>query len=455
MSISLSERGDHIIRVLVATLILAAVALVSAVSALLRPVADDYAHGALAIDGFWGATSQWWVGWSGDISLIIGQVLVVGMPLAWFPLGVASSVGFLLSGLFVGGLGVVVLGLAKNVRGWPVISVWAVITLSWWVFLWVRELAMPNSENRAVAEFLTHWQTVNVAYVIFPALNVAVFLFLIRGSLPRGKMSGAVVLMLGLIAGTSGLVMGAALAAFAMVVALAKWVTSGFRSTLSIFLYAVSAFGGVVIAISAPGARARSEYLPDVELQNFIFDIFRSVPRGVGNWLGFVISYETLLVMGVGVLTAWLVGVYQSPSRNRVLWETIVLLIPLSLLVSVIAAVSQLASYQAHWHFVSTRLLVFVSALALGHGLYFVVRGFLARKKLGVTSVWVVKLSTIASVLGLLSAGAVAMASSVIDRELAWESGEAPLRGAQDREEELWRTGWEKIEEHRSNRFGP
>ena len=455
MRFSRNQRANLVLKGLTVALIFASIALVLAISVLLRPVADDYAHGASAVAGFWSATTGWWLSWSGDLSLIVGQVLLVGMPLAWLPLEVTSSVGFVFAGLIVGGLGAVALGLVKHSEKWPVISAWALITLSWWVFLWARQLAVPDFENRLVAEFLTHWQTVNVAYVIFPAINVVVFLFLVRGALSRGKLAGTIALFLGFISGTSGLVMGFALAAFGMVIGVAKSVTAGFRSALSMFLYALGAIGGAAVATSAPGARVRSEYLPDFQLQASFFDIFRSIPRGVGNWLGFVFSYETLLVIGVGVLTAWLVGVDQSPSRNRVLWETVVLLIPFSLLVSVITAVSQLAAYEAPWHFVSTRLLVFVSAIALGHGLYYAVRGLLLGKGLGATSVWVLKLSAIVTVLGLLATGAVALASSVIDREVAWQSGEAPLRGAQDREDDNWRAGWEIIEEHRSNRFGP
>lgn len=227
MRFSRSQRANLFLKGLTVAAIFASIALVLAISVLLRPVADDYAHGASAVAGFWSATTGWWLGWSGDLSLIVGQVLLVGMPLAWLPLEVTSSVGFVFSGFIVGGLGAVALGLVKHSEKWPVISVWALITLSWWVFLWARQLAVPDFENRRVAEYLTHWQTVNVAYVIFPAINVVVFLFLVRGALSRGKLAGTIALFLGFISGTSGLVMGVALAAFGMLIVVAKSVTAG------------------------------------------------------------------------------------------------------------------------------------------------------------------------------------------------------------------------------------
>jgi len=424
-----------------------------AVSTLLRPLADDYAFGATAADGFWNAIYVWWSGHSGDIFLVFVWVLVVGMPLVWLPMGLTSSVSFLLAGAFVGGLGLLALGLTAGLSRWRILTVWVVLTLGWWIHLWVRELVFPSFENLGVAAYLTHWQTVNVAYVIVPALHFVMFLLLLRGRLLPGRFEAVPAVFLGLILGTSGYVVAVSLGVFAFLIGVGKWVISGLRSSLTFFVYSLGALAGVLISLNGPGTQARRQSLPDLEAQTFVFSAIRTAPTGISNWLEIVFSFEILFAVCIGMLTAWFVGnLGDRAARQRRALETVLFLAPLSLLFAVVTAVSELAAYEADWHLTSTKLLVFVWSTVLGHVLYFLLHDFLGSRGGFELPVWVGKVSILASILGLVTAGTVAAAGAIVDRHIAWESGDAPVRWAQDKEADWLKPNWEKIEEFRTGR---
>lgn len=422
-------------------------------SFLLRPVADDYAHGANAIGGFWSSILLWWSSWSGDISSLVILALLVGLPLVWLPYGAASSIAFLLTGLVVGWVVVLALNLSRGLPRWIIALVWSAVTLAWWTFLWASELVFPGDRNLAVAEYITHWQTVNVLYVLIPALHLVAFFALLDGRLFGKRFSSLLILFLGFLLGTSGLVWGASLGAFALIIALGKWILNGVQTAAPFFYYSLGTLVGIVVAVNSPGANVRRQFLPEIEIPAAIFAAIRVAPKGIGNWFEIVFSFQSLLLVSIGMLTAWFIGgrVPKVVSKKKMLGR-VFLLLPFSLLLATVNAVSEIATYEASWHLISTQLIVFLFAVLFGHHLYFRLRSLLPRSKSFELHIWVGKLTLLLIILGMVTAGTVGATSSMVDRRVDWESGDAPLLGAADRNEDWVNSAWQILENHRTNR---
>lgn len=445
------EKKTNYLLVLTAGVLASGTSTIASLAFLLRPVADDYSHGAYAIDGFWDSVLFFWSSWSGDIFMVAFLALLVGLPLVWLPFGASSAIAFLLTGIVVGGIATLALSLPNRLPGWRIMLVWSAVTFGWWTYLWSRELVFPDDDNRVLAEFLTHWQTVNVAYVLVPAINLVVFFALVEGRFSGRRFSPFLAVLLGLLLGTSGLVWGASLGAFVLLLAFGKWILTGMRSAVACFSYFLGAVVGILISVNSPGANNRRRHLPELDFPSAIFDAFRAAPGGVGNWFETVFSFQTLLALGIGMLTAWFSGcqLRRALSEKRAL-RLVLLLAPLSLLLSTISSISQIAAYEAPWHIVSTQLLVFLSAIVFGHYLYFLFSWLLSRASGLDLQIWVGKVTVLLAILGLLAAGTLRMAGSIVDRRAEWEAGNAPLLSASDRNEEWVNGYWIILENHRS-----
>jgi voltage-gated potassium channel Kch len=421
---------------------------------LLRPVGDYYSFGSSATKGFLRSVVEWWGGWSGDISLVVVWVLLVGLPLVWLPFGASSSIAFLVTGIVVGGVAVVALSLSKRLPWWRTALVWSTVTFGWWTFLWARGFVFPDGNNRVLAEYLTHWQTVNVSYVIVPALHLVVFFALIDGR-PFGKrFTSFFVVFLGLLLGMSGLVWGASLGAFALLLVFGKWILTGIRSGVPFLYYFLGAAIGILISLNSPGANARRQYLPELEFPEAIFSAIRAAPKGVGNWFETVFSVQTLLVLGIGMVTAWFADsqLQRTPLGERPL-RLVFFLVPLSLLLATVSSISQSAVYEAPYHILSTQLLVFLWSILLGHYFYLRLKILLSRASGFDLQIWVGKTTILMTILGLLTAGTVGVTSSIVDRRDAWEAGNAPVGDWYDREDEDWiKSAWETLQNYRSSR---
>ena len=73
------------------------------VSHKLRPGSDDYCFGWISAQyGLIGGTAHWWNSWSGYLYLMFMASLLVGLPLAHLPFGIASAIPFLFSSVLLG-----------------------------------------------------------------------------------------------------------------------------------------------------------------------------------------------------------------------------------------------------------------------------------------------------------------------------------------------------------------
>ena len=67
----------------------------------LRPVGYDYAIAVTASKGLFGGTLDYWEIWSGDVTQVFSNILLVGTPLVHAPWSLASAVPFAAAALAV------------------------------------------------------------------------------------------------------------------------------------------------------------------------------------------------------------------------------------------------------------------------------------------------------------------------------------------------------------------
>lgn len=431
---------------------------ISAGSTMLRPIADDYCHGAIALNGAGSALTFWFFGWSTDLVGLLAGVGLVGLPLANFPFWAASSVAFISSGIAVGALGLSALlpTLRANFTRNFVASL--TISVGWWLHLRVGQvLEFPagadpgDSKVVSLAEILTHWQTINGGVV-----TVSLTLILLLWSYfyaSRSKRGGAWILAFAaFLFGAGSLVLALSAVAVGSLLTVCMLLLRRRDEARRLGLVSISTLTGVVVSLSAPGAAVRFDTNVSLDSGSLLL-AFRSMPFGVTDWLDSMVSFPTLFAFGIGALLAGTVLRTADSTREAMNLGSISFVFILTSLVFFVAVqASEILVYNGLWHFVPAQILIFVGSVTLGVHAATWVSQWLARNKrfeapgLVAAAVLIIGISWLA----VISTGA--LMSSAQERLLAWESGPAEIRNLnymQDRGTDWVNACWVELENGR------
>lgn len=431
---------------------------IAIVSTDLRPLADDYCHGARATLGYVGSVAVWFQTWIGDLFQLAITALLVGQPLAHLPFALASAVPFLAT------LGVVALAAFVAIAGAPVgargdrilFATLAVPTLiiTWLGYWWIPAAIEPSESDRPwlLAAGITDWQTVAVQYALVPALLIGAGL-IIEFRRPRRRWITAVLFgLLGLASGLGGLVFGVASLVFVPALFLGRVIHARAVSTARLIetaAFAVFCVVGITIAYFAPGSLVRNANLLPIrpfgvdvtpgELLRWVF------PQGVLDWVGMLFGAGTVVAVLVGLSLA-LAGTRLRTVGSASSTASVGLsLVAFSLIIAVASRAADGFSYEGFWHEVVPRSVMFLGMLALGAAAG--VR--LGRHPDGAGRLAQIAVLAAGAVVAVTVLGSLLVMQSHIEQRLAqWSVGAAPS-SALDLETEWVQDCWATIGDFR------
>lgn len=418
----------------------------------IRPVADDYCTGAeVAERGVLGATWNAYNTWAGDLTTVLLNYSVVGIPLARFPWDLASVTTYILVivtvSVFVGAL--IVMGWETKLQSWLGIApVVLLISMgSWITYFWAPLTWSYTVEEFRFANGITSWQVVNALYSI-PSALISMYLILLYvrfAELSFWRRPRIVHAFLHFLLGMAGVV--ASLAFICVSLSVALWfaltrhvsyprpsksireLVIGWGSLGSAWLV------GFCIMWFSPGLSQRRQTYAGTEaftfpletrtpgtLLDFVF------PEFFQSWLDGVLTVGALVVFFFGVIGGTLL---QSFSHRRlplesariVGWSATIALFSLAL--AFFARMGQAETYIAFWHFSSSRVATMLALLTLGIATATYTLKFPALRPAVVGSA-----ALIVIVITLPSVRL--MNQSVYERYGQWKDGPAPISVVRD-----------------------
>ena len=201
-------------------------------------------------------------------------------------------------------------------------------------------------------------------YGILPVVSLFLTLKLFDGSQFRGRR--IFFIFSGLVVGSSGYVTAAAMLALAISnIAIRRFIGTKPKANevtdtlLFVSLVAISFY----LSMNSPGALIRRGYLAN----DWNFDsVLSAAFGGIEEFFGSIFSTVTLLMIVAGALLSKLLDVFNlrsNSTRNEINSITLLLL---SFAVSIISKVSELFSYEAFWHPISTKTFLFLGLIGVG-----------------------------------------------------------------------------------------
>lgn len=392
----------------------------------IRPIADDYCAAAGSTSGVLAYMNNLILTWSGDYTQVLFNGVLVAFPLSSLPmyfLGLLTLFLFVL--LLLSILYVFNKNFADSNSKFSSFALLAALVLSVWNVYWALPAALTSQsgydrllDSKEIFSGVFGWPTVIVQY-----LTVPFFLVLIGLLLARNSRSGFLTLFTtGLIIGTSGYALALAILLSSSLFLLFRNTQFGLSKT---FTLNSGIFLGAMFSYFSLGAQLRSESL---SLQD-------SSVKSATRW--FIVSFLefTTSIFNVGIFFVVLIGflisrfVYQFFSfkfmSNNL--DTLFKFSSAFLLVYfAVISVSEFFTYNAFWHLITFRSLLFFY--------FFFIGVYLGNRFRGIASYLPNSLATVVTCCLLLSAffAVYDTNASIIERRIAWHMGPAALPGISD-----------------------
>jgi len=413
-------------------------------SRLLRPIADDYGIAVVAHGGLFEGLASFWNAWSGSITKNLAFLLLAGIPLAYFPWALASSIPFIASASLMAALGTWLMAGAIGHREFrsnrrALTLVFVALLATWWGYWWLPVPSTPiESESYAIALAITHWQSLSADYVFSSGLLIWIWLLFRRQQEYHWRHLIFAVLI-GLLAGFNGPVFASSSFALIVLLCVYDFVKDGFSLSANVRKLICASLGiviGALVSHFSPGSQYRATLLtnPDVDAALISRLLTEAVPTGLGDWIGAFTSQSAIVVFGVMVGVTFLFVPVGRPDSVRNLLMKGVGLSGFSLIVSLANQASELFAYEAFWHVIGPRTIAWLGiasfAIAVGARLSTLTR---------VSVVRFVVTSTTALALYFLAGSLDLMCRQIIDRSEQWEMGPAPVYDTSDIEDP---NGW-------------
>lgn len=425
---------------------------------LLRPSADDYCFGMIV--GKYGilmGVANWWNNWSAYLySMLLGNLLV-GAPLAYLPLSMASGIPFLLSLL---GIGWAALALIpdKTARHNNTLACVLSVGLGWWVFLWTR-VAFGKAEGdlSMLAHGATHWQTLNATYIIGAVFLFLGFAFILNQRHPIEPQTTVLVFILGALAGLAGSAVSLAFFSFGLLAAffcLSKTRGQADGGHKAQFAYWIIFCCAIVLAAIlshtlSPGQQARMAVInPDTSISTdrVISLLEFTIPFSIKFVLKAYFGHGSVFVLLLATSTSACFHTRLTADNTTTTAYAMrgLCFFIFSLILTSSARIGEAFSYAGYWHFLLPSMCIYLSMVYIG-----IYAGTTIMMQFKNTKMICLSLL----VLCMITATAVNIHAhnNILKRNARWEVGPAPISGISDIEDaDGWqRNCWDQLNKSR------
>lgn len=410
----------------------------------LRPAADDYCiansvvNGPLAVMGFW------WSSWSGDMSTIFFNVVLVGWPLHALKWSLGSSLPFIASCLMVTIflttiVRASVIGKFSNSK-FRAFSIIPFFLLAWLTFWWINKIQNPeNSQFVAPANATMSWQNVNTSYVFMSSL-ILLLLYIIYARSKKYEGSNwnfAIFSLSGIFVGFSGAVQSAAILTYFMLLPIGTWLDGKRITTRNLSLWItfnLAMVTSAVLSYISPGTRYRATFFPDVEINLETISVFRpTIIPALRDWWWMLFS-QGMFATIVMVFVVTIIQVWRGYEfENEFLQKIAIRIIVFSLILSLVVRFSALFAGVAYWHRIPVYLALWIGVMLLAVSY----SSYLARLIPNLSQIVFVS----ALVMTVSTLAVFTMADEISVRYEMWQVGPAPLAYVTDIE---GNPGWQR-----------
>jgi hypothetical protein len=409
---------------------------------LLRPIADDYAAANnVIVRGLAGYIGNDYLNFSGELSRVVADAVLVGVPVTYLPWSLGSASSFFMAALVASLATLAVTAVSMSPKTTRKMNLWLglpVVALTWWAYWWAPVITPHDPSQRALPEAITHWQIINSSYVVLPALVIALFVVL-SGLRPlsqtRVRWLNFALLVVGVVAGLTGPVFGltAAIAIFVLMWMNIVWGKQlKFRSLHGLGFALIGLVVGVTVTQASPGTRGRAPLFRGGEgmvpltpgnLLNW------TIPQALYEWADRLINTGSLVTLLVTTGLGFLLSRAGWQARQVLLVRLATGLLGFSLVFAVVNRFSEAIVYPAFWHQVGFSTVIFLAVSGFGLAL----GNRLATFKAPAASA-VVTMGLIIGLLWAFSAERI-LVGSMSDRYQSWLAGPAPRNGIPDIEQ--------------------
>ena len=395
----------------------------------LRPISDDYCFAAVAGQGVFGALTEWYLNWTGDLFGILLSTILIGSSIIHLPWSISSAIPFLTSGIAIGSISY--LTYKKSIVSGgksPLIltlSLPVIVANTWWSHWWISPRLNLNDQTLTLPNTITFWQTINTGYIISLVL-ILYLLFTLEFNTPRYSMSLSI--FVGFILGLSGMVFAISILSLVfitMTLNLFRKTNKAKRYYSSRIILILTTLVFLSFAFFSPGTQSRKlllEMNPQIENLSINSLLFWTFPEAITTWTDSVINIGTLLSFTTFIILGFISVRYFALSFEWKYRNWVAQLLLLSILILIISRISEAFAYPAFWHWVPIYVINFLIVIYISF--YF---GALLGKKYvdSRTFVTIVVLLAFVQVVQIYSIGF--MASRIDQRYALWSKGSAPL----------------------------
>lgn len=344
----------------------------------IRPSADDYCSAAgVAKQGILQISIDQYLTWSGDVTLILANNALVGLPLSALPVNLSAlPAQATVIGLFAVFIAII-LRAKDQACSLKTVAFTPLIALCYW---WLPNTWALPQNNAEIHQMVTSWQTVTVSYVCAPlAAGVLLFrvwnYFVDYSETSRSRSFRVLMIPSGMLA-MSGLSLSATwLAALACMVLLTRSVKMQTMSISRLAGWVLPSWTiGFCISWFAPGLQKRRDLLDSIEsspvnnwnLETFMDWLLLPVLR---NFAFNLFSVQVIFVVAISFLLSNLFAKpnwYKSNENLRASLTFAAVLTCASFFSHLIARIGQASTYEAEWHFIPSQVFILLAAVTIG-----------------------------------------------------------------------------------------
>jgi len=131
----------HLPRILLATVTgwaVGAVVIVAFFALRIRPIGDDYCVASGSAQGILNGVADVYLTKSGDVTLVLSNILFVGVPMISLPWPLVSFSAFLIAWFSLMGAVILIIKMFGRVKTRALLILAPIILVSWWSFWWSR-----------------------------------------------------------------------------------------------------------------------------------------------------------------------------------------------------------------------------------------------------------------------------------------------------------------------------
>ena len=392
----------------------------------LRPIADDYCMAYYAGLGFWDSFQTWYTTRISDIVAILANYYLVGFPLLILPYTLASVITLFFAILMISILiSYLIIGRIYYKNFLIFFSITTVAYLSFWTS---NTFFSDGVDYIKFKNMALHWQNINSQYIFLSAL-MSLILVKILKNVKTSKFNSVLILLLGFLSGTFGLLIVLTAISLLILFAIYAAIKKETNKFSRILIFASGLVPGFLFSFLSPGNQARSRQLGNEDLSSKLdyFYLFNwTFPKALIEWVDGFLQIGSLMVLVFGIILGIFSDHFNSKLAKYNYFENILIFFSLSVISSFLSQLSEAFAYEAFWHLAVPYLYIFV---------FLFIFGFYVGEKLKVTSFDINGFALAASlglILGLSGLSIYKASNEIVERKHLWQSGPAPLLGMLD-----------------------